>query len=82
MGDGVRELEDSCEGEEVIDPSSDTCSDNIPGSDSISASIWRRERGGGRVAPASAAAARRGGRVAVLVETRCLGARGGLLAAG
>jgi hypothetical protein len=84
IGDGVRELEDASDGEDVIEPSSEPRIDSVSCSDSTSIGACLRDDRVLIMAPASGislAAAFRAGRLTVLA-TRCLGARGGLLAAG
>src|ERR1700722_5228578 len=82
MGEGVRELEEASEGEGVIEPSSDPRTERVSRSESSSATsggarfddrVFTKET----LEDGSGAAARRAGRETV--ETRCFGARGGLL---
>lgn len=85
MGDGVRELDEASEGDGVMEPSSEPRADRVSWSDisSIAPGGCRREE---RVLTTealedgSAGGGRRAGRAALV--TRCLGARGGLFAAG
>ena len=80
----MSELEDASDGEDVIEPSSEPRIDNVSCSDSSSTGACLRDDRVLIMAPAcgiSLAAAFRAGRLTV-VATRCLGARGGLLAAG
>lgn len=79
MGDGVREDEDPSEGEGVMEPSSEPRADSIS-SVTTSAASTDGARSDARVTTLAALSSLRSGFVEVAM--RCLGASGGLLAAG
>ena len=84
MGDGVRELDDASEGDGVMEPSSEAGTERVSCSEPSSIESCLREAlvlTTPLDAGISPTVDLRVGLTAVLA-TRCLGARGGLLAAG
>lgn len=77
MGEGVRELEDPSEGDGVIEPSSEAWTDSASCSDSATSEATFRDAR--VIMPVELSSFRTG---LAAVEMRCLGASGGLLAAG
>lgn len=83
MGDGVRELEEASDGDGVMEPSSEPRADKVSWSESSAASggCRREDRVLSTGVGTSTGGALRAGRATVFA-TRCLGASGGLFAAG